>query len=92
MARKTFKVEDLVKVVNHSLRNGGDTADTRIGMIALIEQVLHDSGNYKGYRYLTQAEIPSPHKPGIQVDENGEVLPYPDRFKDTDDTRREYRI
>ena len=92
MARKTFKVEDLVKVVNHNLCNGGDTADTRIGMIALIEQVLHDSGNYKGYRYLTQAEIPSPHKPGIHVDVNGDILPYPNRFKDTDDTRREYRI
>lgn len=92
MARKTFKVEDLVTAVNHNLRNGIDTADTRYGMIALIEQVLHDSGNYKGYRYLTQAEIPSLFKPGIHTDANGDILPYPDRFKDIDDSRREYRI
>ena len=92
MARKTFKVEDLVIAVNRKLRNGIDTIDTRYGMIALIEQVLHDSGNYKGYRFLTQAEIPSSHKPGIHTDTNGDILPYPDRFKDTDDTRREYRI
>jgi hypothetical protein len=92
-SRKTVDVAYLLDTVNHALANSVECYDERrSGMISLLESALHESGNYKGYRYLHEDEIPSGGKPGIRVDANGENLPYPDRFVDTDDTRRSYYI
>lgn len=93
MARKTVKVETVVGYVNSMLQHsfGSCTTDERMGMIDVLEQILHDTGNYKGYRYLTQDEVPAGEKPGIYY--AGDMpAPYPERFKDTDHSRRAYAI
>ena len=94
MSRKTFSVEELRSRVNHSLAEnypyeGG--RQYRHGLIDAIEFVLHSTGNYKGYRYLTSTELPDGVKPGIRMTPDGSVtLPYPERFADTDESRRYY--
>jgi hypothetical protein len=91
MARKTVQVSSVIEYVNNMLRNsfGAVTSEERLGMIDVLEQILHDTGNYRGYRYLTQEEVPSGEKPGIHY--AGDMpAPYPERFKDTDHTRRAY--
>jgi hypothetical protein len=88
--RKTIVVEKLLKEVNDMLKNSTCEPDVRNGMCAVLESVLHSTGNYNGYRHLCGGEVPSGHKAGVHFDENRLILPYPDRFKDTDNTRRLY--
>ena len=90
MTRKTFDVDDLVDFVNDKLKNGLQTSKYRWGMIATLEEVLHATGNYKGYRHLSKDEVPEDRYPGINLDEDGNPLPYPERFEGCDATRRQY--
>lgn len=56
--RKTIEVGVLLYRVNYFLKNGYDTTpDEREVMCTFIEGVLHDTGNYEGYRYLDTDEI-----------------------------------
>ena len=92
-SRKTVDVGYLVDTVNTVLAVSIESyKGRRDGMISLLESVLHTTGNYKGYRYLTADELPNGGKPGIRVGFDGEMLPYTDRFTDVDDTRRSYHI
>lgn len=90
--KKTIKVEDIVNSLNwqianqHQEHNGG-----RAAMMMFVEDILHKTGNYRGFRYLEQHEVPKNCRPGIQpkiVDEEYEVEK--DRFWDTDPTRVRY--
>ena len=56
-ARKTIEVGTLLHRVNYFLASDRSTADEREVMCTFIEGVLHDTGNYRGYRYLDTAEI-----------------------------------
>jgi hypothetical protein len=56
-ARKTIEVGTLLHRVNYFLANDRGTADEREVMCTFIEGVLHDTGNYRGYRYLDTDEI-----------------------------------
>lgn len=86
MTRKTVSVENIKLMINHILANGYDTPDTRLGQIVLVESILHETGNYKGFRYLLANEVPEGELPGIRYGEEG-ILPYPVRFENTDSTR-----
>ena len=57
MARKTIEVGTLLHRVNYFLENDRGTAEEREVMCTFIEGVLHDTGNYEGYRYLDTDEI-----------------------------------
>jgi hypothetical protein len=56
-ARKTIEVGTLLHRLNYFLASENSTADEREVMCTFIEGVLHDTGNYRGYRYLDTAEI-----------------------------------
>ena len=56
-ARKTVEVGTLLHRVNYFLASDKSTADEREVMCTFIEGVLHDTGNYRGYRYLDTSEI-----------------------------------
>ena len=56
-ARKTVEVGTLLRRVNFFLKNDKSNADEREVMCTFIEGVLHDTGNYRGYRYLSTDEI-----------------------------------
>jgi hypothetical protein len=93
MGKKTFKVEDLKMTINAILKESApEQICVRQGMMNILEQVLHSTGNYSGYKYLIKGQVPNGSRPGINVGETGgcETLEYQARFADTDNTRVEY--
>lgn len=50
--RKTFKVEELKKRVNSWLASEYSTPQERRGAYAVLESILMETGNYKGFGYL----------------------------------------
>jgi hypothetical protein len=85
--RKTFNVSELVDSVNGMLKGSApDRADVRQGAMNVLEHILHETGNYSGFRYLLNTECDG--NPGVNYDERG--LPnadYEARFANTDKTR-----
>jgi hypothetical protein len=55
--KKTFRVEDLIDKINHMLAVSTCSQETRFGMIAALEVVLHDTGNYRGYNNIKDGVI-----------------------------------
>ena len=96
--RKTFDVEKFKEQANNALQvsKGVIGPKERVGIYLTLETVLHETGNYKGYGYLTRNDVPAGELPGINTDEEGNVLPYDPqngdnrRFNNCDDTRRYY--
>ena len=88
--RKTINVTDLVDMVNEICKDSApDRADVRQGAMNVLEGVLHETGNYSGFRYLLNTECEG--NPGVNYDERG--LPdtdYEARFANTDKTRVKY--
>ncbi len=91
MSRKTIDVNDLRETVNAVLADsslaGSDGAVYRRGMIAVLEEVLHRTGNYKGFQYLGSESVPHGEKPGINWGFDND---YDARFFNTDSTRVRY--
>ena len=90
MARKTINVDELRDKTNEMLAKSTCSPDIRRGMISILEYVLHETGRYSGFRYLTEQEVPDMHLPGIRYDGDN-ILPFPERFDFTDSTRVSYR-
>mgnify|MGYP006089009737 CR=1 FL=1 len=92
--KKTFNVEDLIQMVNSSLKySDSEYAERRTGTMVILEEILHRTGNYKGFRYLLADECKG--LPGVNyaVDAKGTMQPHPDiekRFENTDRTRVMY--
>ena len=95
MPRKTINVADLTHTANHLLRVSTCDPNIRKGIMNMIEHVLHETGNYRGFRYLMMNELPpGESKPGINYDPTTN-MPFPDmadRFGNTDNTRVQYII
>lgn len=87
--RKTFNVSELVDMVNGICKDSApDLVDRRQGAMNVLEAVLHQTGNYRGFGYLLKGECDG--NPGVNYLGN---LPHPNydlRFKDTDRTRVMY--
>ena len=58
IARKTVEVGTLLRRVNYFLAAENSTAEEREVMCTFIEGVLHDTGNYRGFRYLDGKDYP----------------------------------
>ena len=67
MTRKTINVDVLKDEVNLMLATSNGSKAEREGMIAVIENVLLRTGNYRGFCFLTESEVPVFEKPGIRV-------------------------
>jgi hypothetical protein len=50
-ARKTVEVADIQEFVNHNLQRDNLSEEAKAGMCSLLEKVLHDTGNYRGFMY-----------------------------------------
>lgn len=91
--KKTISVQAIKDDINKALKNSDYlTPDYRQGLISCVENVLHSTGNYNGFRYLTEDEVPKGEQPGINYDIMTD-LPFEDigmRFSNTDETRRYY--
>jgi len=58
MARKTINVESIKKLVNDFLLNSADEKTVeRRSYCAILEELLHQTGNYKGFNYLTGIDM-----------------------------------
>ena len=86
MKRKTISVEAVKTQVNFMLKNSTNLSpDFRTGIASVLEYVLHETENYKGYWMLRPNEVPEGQKAGIIFDESTEHNhQYPD------DSRRKY--
>lgn len=83
--RKTFNVQDFKDHINRQLTTDDYfNRDHRQGLLNTLETVLHQTGNYHGFRYLTKEEIPVNQLPGIYWINNNPV------FDNTDPTRVHY--
>ena len=51
-ARKTVAVGTLLHRLNYFLASDQSTPEEREVMATFVEGVLHDTGNYRGFRYL----------------------------------------
>jgi hypothetical protein len=87
--RKTFEVETFLKQINEMLKLSKCDPEGRKTMQVILESVLMETGNYKGYRYLTANEVPAGHLPGINISPiDGQHLEdMVRRFEDTDSSR-----
>ncbi len=95
MSRKTCSVEHVKNQVNISLKNSSDSycpKAQRQGMMNVLEMILHESGNYRGFRYLLLHEVPEAALPGMVVNGTVENTPFEVRFAEgtVDKTRVEY--
>ncbi len=92
MSRKTFSVEELKDMVNGVCRFSiDDSKDIRQGAMNVLEEVLHRTGNYHGFRYLAPHEMEAGYSFGINMGSDGSLSnDYELRFADTDNTRVQY--
>lgn len=77
MKRKTFDIINLIDEINR--RNMGSTCapEVRTGWNIMLEHILHETGNYRGYRYLELSEVPAGHLPGIIWGKDEKRTDYP---------------
>lgn len=87
-ARKTIEVSKFVEYANRLLRHGLTTQEQRIGVIKLTEQMIRETGNYKGFRYLSKNEVIG--RPGINYVNGEPATDIHQRFNNTDPTRIEF--
>jgi hypothetical protein len=87
--RKTFYVANFVDSVNDQLRNGMQSRDFRRGLIASVEAVLHSTGQYAGFKYLSKNDVFDDIQPGVNYTDTG-ICPEETRFLNTDPTRVQY--
>lgn len=54
MSRKTAPVIDLLKYANHQLKRTDQyaTKEYKIGVICMLENILHETGNYAGFTFV----------------------------------------
>ena len=50
--RKTFNVDDFRKYINTRLLSDHLSPDLKHGLAGALDYVLHETGNYKGFRYI----------------------------------------
>ena len=86
--RKTVDVEFLRTFVNSTLQHTPDgQKDYRQGVITVLESVLHKTGNYRGFGYLTEEDMENTthNIPGIRLAPGTK-----DKWENTDETRIKY--
>ncbi len=105
--RKTANVAEVLRSVNMKLARTTCPPHVRLGMIAVLETVLHDAGLYAGFGYLSDADMERnglwAEKPGIRYEfvdgtpataEEWATALYRDKVTQSfpDDSRRYYYV
>jgi len=92
MARTTVKVEVVKARVNEILAKSTIPMGIRKGAMNVLESILFETGNYKGFRYLSVDQVPYGELPGINCTKESPVekLSYEECFTNTDPTRVMY--
>jgi hypothetical protein len=61
----TLQIQQLVGLVNRLNRFSKDEPPVRKGWNLIVEEVLLQTGNYKGFKLLGPDEVPDGHIPGV---------------------------
>ena len=85
VTRKTFNVAAFKEKINWRLSNCFLAEDEMKQLCMTLEDVLHDTGNYGGFRYLGISEVPEGEVPGIRWDSI-----QAEQFTNTNGYRRKY--
>lgn len=93
--RKTIPVEDIKNQVNNTLATYTDAHPEFLsGIRLMLENILHQTDNYRGYQYLDKSEVPANCKPGCHfefISDPKRYSEYQDKcFVDTDPNRVRY--
>lgn len=90
--RKTADISTIIETANGILAGTwpSNTKEYRAGVIVLLENIIHGADQWRGFRYLTNHELPDDVLPGVRYRVDGTIPDYPERFANTDDTRRVY--
>ena len=64
MSRKTISVEKIKNKANNLLANPDIIMEEKLGIITMIECVLHETDNYNGFMYLNLEDDGSAPKLG----------------------------
>ena len=84
--KTTIKISEIVTIANRLLaKSFGDASETRTGISNLLCEILEQTNNYDGFKYLRQNEVPTGELPGIIFDSSPEH-----NHQFPDDTRRMY--
>lgn len=83
--RKTMEVKTLIRYINNRLQTSQDSEkENRKELMILAEVVLRETGNYCGFSYLPEEDVPSGYTVGIRYQDGVHV------FEETDFTRIKY--
>jgi len=52
MSRKTMDVLVILDYANHQLRRTDATKEYKIGIVNMLEKILHDTKNYAGFMFV----------------------------------------
>jgi hypothetical protein len=87
--RKTIEVEVLKNKINGMLLHSSDDCkDGRSSLGLLLEEILQETGNYKGFKYLSKSDMIE-SRGGVSFGINREV-DEKEKFNNTDFTRVMY--
>ena len=93
MSRKTVDVAFVREKVNHLLKNADVSDDFRKGAASVLESILHHTGNYHGFNYLSWVDKEGRERSGCEQWRHDEIA----EGKELDNTpylgnqtRREY--
>lgn len=94
MGRKTVNVAEIITSINDVLKWANSTPEYRFGQISIAENILHATGNYRGFRYLLESEVPAGHLPGMVMLGTVEDTPIELRFQEgrVDQSRIQFYI
>jgi hypothetical protein len=65
-ARKTIEVGLIKEFANNQLANPNNTLEEKLGIITMIEHVLHKANAYNGYMFL---QLPNGTAPSLGTEE-----------------------
>lgn len=82
--RSTVQLSKLLQYANGFLAAKGGTAESRYGVICVLESALFSAKSYHGFTYLAENAVGLNDRPGIRWN-LGESS-----FDNTDPTRRSY--
>ena len=97
-SRKTYEIKKIVEHANKMLKLKNQTQSERQGIIFILEEILHESGNYYGWIYLRKDDLPEGVLPGIDWEKyeacksfsNWNDAPFSKNECYPDETRRKY--
>jgi hypothetical protein len=88
--RKTIEVKVLKNKINDILLHSSDDCkEGRSSLGLLLKEVLQDTGNYKGFKYLSESDMKE-SRSGISIGINALYTDLHKKFENTDFTRVMY--